>query len=111
VTLQAASEYLAENADVASGLLAWVMPGDLTSRDNIAPGSGAVVRRGLGKIAVYRDENGEFHEFSAACAHLGCIVSWNSTEKSWDCSCHGSRFDTEGRVLRGPATDDLQEAL
>jgi Rieske Fe-S protein len=110
VNSQAASEYLSENVDVASKLLEWLTPGDVPSEENLAPGHGAVVRRGLGKIAVYRDEDGAFHEVSAVCTHLGCIVSWNSTERSWDCPCHGSRFDTEGRVLRGPATDNLEKA-
>ncbi|HTM47358.1 MAG TPA: FAD-dependent oxidoreductase [Bryobacteraceae bacterium] len=108
ITARAASEYLSENAGVVSELLEWFTPGELPSEDNIAPGHGAVVRRGLGKVAVYRDVHGQFHERSAACPHLGCIVSWNSTESSWDCPCHGSRFDTEGKVLRGPATRDLE---
>ena len=47
------------------------------------------------------------HAVSAVCTHLGCIVTWNGAEKSWDCPCHGSRFDTEGRVLHGPALKDL----
>ena len=110
VTTHAASEYIKENADVVSQLLDWITPGEVPSEDSIAPGSGKVVRRGLGKIAVYRDEQGGFHECSAVCTHLACIVSWNSTEQSWDCPCHGSRFDTEGKVLRGPATHDLGKA-
>jgi glycine/D-amino acid oxidase-like deaminating enzyme/nitrite reductase/ring-hydroxylating ferredoxin subunit len=110
VTLGAASEYLSENADVVAELARWVTPGEVSEEANIAPGCGAVVRRGLGKIAVYRDENGAFHESSAVCSHLGCIVAWNSTEQCWDCPCHGSRFDPDGRALRGPATDDLEKA-
>jgi len=108
LTPQAASEYLSENLDVASKLAEWLTPGEVRAKENIAPGCGAIVREGLGKMAVYRDEHGEFHECSAVCPHLGCIVSWNTTETSWDCACHGSRFDTRGRVLRGPATDDLE---
>ena len=69
----------------------------------IAPGEGALLRKGAAKIAVYRDEEGQLHERSAVCPHLGCIVQWNPGEKSWDCPCHGSRFDCEGRVLNGPA--------
>jgi len=110
VTARAVGEYLKGNADVVSELLEWLTPGAVKSEDSIAPGSGAIVRRGLGKVAVYRDEQGEFHECSATCTHLGCIVSWNSTERSWDCPCHGSRFDTDGKVLRGPATHDLEKA-
>ena len=71
------------------------------------PGMGAVVQRGLKKVACYRDESGELIELSAVCPHLGCIVRWNSAERSWDCPCHGSRFDCRGRVLHGPSTQDL----
>jgi Rieske Fe-S protein len=108
VTSDAAAEYVRENVEVASLLLEWVTPGEVDSEDDIAPGTGAVVRRGLGKFAVYRDEYGSTHECSAVCTHLGCMVSWNSAEQSWDCPCHGSRFDVEGRVLRGPSTDNLE---
>jgi Rieske Fe-S protein len=68
----------------------------------------ALVRRGLAKIAVYRDPDGNVHERRAACPHLGCIVQWNDGEKTWDCPCHGSRFDRFGHVINGPANRDLQ---
>ena len=55
------------------------------------------------KIAVYRDEDGILHRVSAACSHLGCVVRWNSLERSWDYPCHGSRFGVDGKVLNGPA--------
>ena len=58
--------------------------------------------------AVYRDEAGILHAVSAACTHLGCLVRWNPAERSWDCPCHGSRFDVDGRVLHGPAVRDLR---
>jgi len=66
-----------------------------------------VVRRALGKTAVYRDPHGTLHERSAVCPHLGCIVAWNSSEHTWDCPCHGSRFDALGKVINGPANADL----
>jgi Rieske Fe-S protein len=56
---------------------------------------------------VYRDEQGTVHERSAVCAHLGCIVGWNKVEKTWDCPCHGSRYDKFGKVINGPANEDL----
>jgi Rieske Fe-S protein len=109
VTARAATEYISENTEVAANLAKWLTPGEVPSKEAIAPGTGAVVRSGLAKHAVYRDSYGSFHEFSAVCPHLGCIVSFNSAEQSWDCPCHGSRFDTRGKVLRGPATHDLEE--
>ena len=57
-----------------------------------------------------KDEAGRVHERSAACTHVKCIVDWNTAEKSWDCPCHGSRFDPYGKVLNGPAIDDLHPA-
>ena len=77
--------------------------------DAISPGEGAVVRSGLSQLAVHRDDQGELHALSARCTHLGCIVAWNNAERTWDCPCHGSRFDTDGRVLEGPATADLEQ--
>jgi glycine/D-amino acid oxidase-like deaminating enzyme/nitrite reductase/ring-hydroxylating ferredoxin subunit len=99
--------FLQENASTVSRYGDWLTPGEVDSAAEIRPGSGAVVRRGLVKYAVYRDEAGNLHERTAVCPHLGCIVRWNSTEKSWDCPCHGSRFDIAGRVLNGPAKTGL----
>jgi len=61
----------------------------------------------LKKIAVYRDYDNTLHAFSAVCPHLGCIVQWNTNEKSFDCPCHGSRFASDGTVMNGPAKTDL----
>jgi glycine/D-amino acid oxidase-like deaminating enzyme/nitrite reductase/ring-hydroxylating ferredoxin subunit len=105
--LRAAGEFAKENLNVARQYAGWLTGGDVDSPAQIAPGSGAVLRRGLKKIAVYRDEQGGLHEFSASCTHLGCIVAWNANEKTWDCPCHGSRFDSGGRVLSGPAKREL----
>lgn len=66
-----------------------------------------MLRRGLSKVAVHRDESGAFHERSAVCPHLGGIVAWNQATRTWDCPCHGSRFDALGRVVHGPANTDL----
>ncbi|HEX2056028.1 MAG TPA: Rieske 2Fe-2S domain-containing protein, partial [Nitrospiraceae bacterium] len=85
----------------------WVTGGDVNSAEEIATDSGAVIRRGLKKVAVYRDTSGGLHERSAVCTHLGCIVTWNEKEKTWDCPCHGSRFDRLGKVINGPANRDL----
>jgi Rieske Fe-S protein len=65
----------------------------------------------LTKEAVYRDMAGELHVMSAVCPHLGCIVDWNSSEKTWDCPCHGSRFDCVGKVISGPANVPLSPVV
>jgi glycine/D-amino acid oxidase-like deaminating enzyme/nitrite reductase/ring-hydroxylating ferredoxin subunit len=106
-TLSAAGEFAKENLNVVAQYTDWVTGGEVDAPDEISPGGGAIVRRGLSKIAVYRDEQGRLHERSATCTHLGCIVAWNGDEKTWDCPCHGSRFDAYGRVINGPANSDL----
>jgi glycine/D-amino acid oxidase-like deaminating enzyme/nitrite reductase/ring-hydroxylating ferredoxin subunit len=78
------------------------------SPDEIQNGEGAIVRVGGRKRAVYRDEGGELHLLSPVCRHLGCIVSWNRAERSWDCPCHGSRYSGEGRMIQGPTVKDLK---
>ena len=78
--------------------------------DGLAPGDGRVIGDGLSQKAVYRDEGGAVHAVSARCTHLGCIVSWNGAERSWDCPCHGSRFGVDGEVLQGPAVRPLPPA-
>jgi glycine/D-amino acid oxidase-like deaminating enzyme/nitrite reductase/ring-hydroxylating ferredoxin subunit len=98
-----------ENADVVATVVKdFVTPGDVHSADDIPLGEGRIIRRGMAKIAAYRSEDGMLHERSAACTHLKCIVDWNSAEKSWDCPCHGSRFDPYGKVLNGPAIAELE---
>ncbi len=109
VTLRATPDFLKENLNVAGQYADWATGSDVDSYDQIAPGTGAVIRRGIKKIAVYRDDRGDIHERSAVCTHLYCVVSWNSAERTWDCPCHGSRFDPYGRVVNGPAITPLSE--
>jgi glycine/D-amino acid oxidase-like deaminating enzyme/nitrite reductase/ring-hydroxylating ferredoxin subunit len=78
--------------------------------ESLPPGEGAVVRAdGHHRLAVYRDDDGNLHSFSARCTHLGCLVAFNSAERAWECPCHGSRFDTDGKVIQGPATKPLEQ--
>jgi Rieske Fe-S protein len=103
VKLRSTPEYAKENVNVAEQYKDWFTAGDLGDVAEIKPGEGAIVGRGRGKIAVYRDERGTIHQCSAICSHLYGIVRWNDTEKTWDCPCHGSRFDPHGNVVNGPA--------
>jgi glycine/D-amino acid oxidase-like deaminating enzyme/nitrite reductase/ring-hydroxylating ferredoxin subunit len=88
----------------------WMKGGDVESIDEIKPGQGATIRRGLHVIAAYKDEHGQCHLKNARCTHMSGVVRWNEVEKTWDCPCHGSRFDAYGRVLNGPAIGDLDDA-
>ncbi|HEX5613113.1 MAG TPA: FAD-dependent oxidoreductase [Burkholderiales bacterium] len=109
-TMRAARDYTAENLNVARQYADWLTAGEVDSAEDVPQGAGAIVRRGLRKIAVYRDESGALHEHSAVCPHLGCMVRWNRAERTWDCPCHGSRFDPLGKVINGPANRDLAPA-
>jgi glycine/D-amino acid oxidase-like deaminating enzyme/nitrite reductase/ring-hydroxylating ferredoxin subunit len=88
-------------------LLDRVSPAEVSDPDEIQPDQGRVVRRGAGKVGVYRDDAGELHAVSLRCTHLGCLLRFNQAERSWDCPCHGSRFDVDGDVLEGPAVRAL----
>jgi glycine/D-amino acid oxidase-like deaminating enzyme/nitrite reductase/ring-hydroxylating ferredoxin subunit len=109
-TLRAAGTFVKENLNVAGQYTDWVTPGEVDSVEEIEFGKGAVLRRGLKKIAVCRDVQGRATELSAVCPHLGCIVHWNNSESTWDCPCHGSRFTSDGGVINGPANVDLPSA-
>ncbi|MBF0169603.1 MAG: FAD-dependent oxidoreductase [Nitrospinae bacterium] len=107
-TLGAIFEYAMGGANITAQFVGdYLTGGDVDSPDEIPKDQGVIIRRGVNKYAVYRDEHGALHERSAMCPHLGCIVSWNSLEKTWDCPCHGSSFDRYGRVINGPANSDL----
>ena len=102
-TLSAASEYIHENLNAVIQLKDWFTPGEAEKVEALAPGEGMVLREGLKKIAVYKDDQNKVHINSAVCPHLGGCLRWNHGEKSWDCPLHGSRFDGCGKVLNGPA--------
>lgn len=95
----------------SAGVVEKLAKGHLQSRDGnvdaLAPGEAAVVQMDRKKIAAFRDETGELHLLSAVCTHLGCVVGWNDTDRTWDCPCHGSRFNVDGRVVSGPAVKPL----
>jgi glycine/D-amino acid oxidase-like deaminating enzyme/nitrite reductase/ring-hydroxylating ferredoxin subunit len=102
-------EYASENINVAEQYADYVTAGDIKSESELKPGEGAIMREGISKIAVYRDDAGTVHKLSATCPHLGCVVAWNSIEQTWDCPCHGSRFSANGHVYQGPANSNLSE--
>jgi glycine/D-amino acid oxidase-like deaminating enzyme/nitrite reductase/ring-hydroxylating ferredoxin subunit len=79
----------------------------VSSLEDIRPGAGGVIKLGRGKIAVRKTANGLLRAFSASCTHMGCIVTWNNADQTWNCPCHGSIFSTDGDVVHGPATEAL----
>jgi glycine/D-amino acid oxidase-like deaminating enzyme/nitrite reductase/ring-hydroxylating ferredoxin subunit len=110
ISKESVKEFVVENVDVAAQYTDLLpLGGEVKGAEEIAPGTGAVLQRGVRKVAAYRDEQGVLHELSAVCTHLGCVVRWNGLERSWDCPCHGSRFATDGAVLNGPAPHPLKK--
>ncbi|UOE47928.1 FAD-dependent oxidoreductase [Mucilaginibacter sp. SMC90] len=102
------SEFVKENADVAYHFVAdRVGIHETDSLKRLQPGTGKVVEIDGEKIAAYRDDDGVIHALSPVCTHAACVVNWNGAEKSWDCPCHGARYDIRGHVLTGPATKGL----
>lgn len=98
------------NAEVALDLVGdRLKPAEGSSAAAVPVGEARVVRNGLKKTGVYRDDEGMVHSVSLRCTHLGCLLRFNAAERSWDCPCHGSRFDVDGAVLEGPATKPLEQ--
>ncbi|MBP2434035.1 FAD-dependent oxidoreductase [Bradyrhizobium elkanii] len=103
VPLKAAKNFVTENITALKSFAEYVAPGEVSSLDHLKPGKGAIVRRGLEKLAAFRDEGGYLHLRSARCTHVGCHLHWNSFETCWDCPCHGSMFDVDGQPINAPA--------
>jgi glycine/D-amino acid oxidase-like deaminating enzyme/nitrite reductase/ring-hydroxylating ferredoxin subunit len=108
--LRSASELAKENLGAMRELVTTPLKRGMSDEDlaELAPGDGTVVRVDGKPVAVSRDEGGDLHAVSAVCTHMGCAVSWNRGEQSWDCPCHGSRFTPDGGVLEGPALEPLE---
>jgi glycine/D-amino acid oxidase-like deaminating enzyme/nitrite reductase/ring-hydroxylating ferredoxin subunit len=105
VTLRSIAEVARENLTSIPPYLGWLTAGD---PGEIPSGEGRVLRRGLKKVACYQDPVRGPQCFSAACPHLGAVLTWNAAEKTWDCPAHGSRFSPGGHVINGPANRDLK---
>jgi glycine/D-amino acid oxidase-like deaminating enzyme/nitrite reductase/ring-hydroxylating ferredoxin subunit len=107
--LASARRMVTAQIDAVAGLIGETFkPAQVDSVNDIAPGGGAIARVNGDKAAVYRDQDGQLHCLSARCTHLGCVLHFNNAERSWDCPCHGSRFDHDGAVLQGPANRPLE---
>jgi Rieske Fe-S protein len=102
-------QFIAENLNVAKRFvgdrLALLKVPDLS---DLAPGEGKIVTMHGEKVGAYRDEAGGLYGVSPICAHMGCAVTWNTAERTWDCPCHGSRYDIDGHAIQGPTVKNLE---
>lgn len=106
---KSAQGFLKENLDVAGQYIrGYLTDADVARVEGIGPGDGALVEINGDKVALSRSDDGRYIALSPICTHLGCVVRWNRAEKSWDCPCHGSRFDAAGEVIEGPAMTPLE---
>jgi glycine/D-amino acid oxidase-like deaminating enzyme/nitrite reductase/ring-hydroxylating ferredoxin subunit len=108
----ALGSFLRANAAASLQFLTGHLPrADRTRVEELGPEEGALVRVRGRKTAVYRDADRRLHALSPICRHLYCTVDWNPAERTWDCPCHGSRYDGEGRAIQAPTTKDLKRRL
>jgi len=106
--LAGAKDFAKENVKIAGELVGGHFSRKPKSVEDIAAGEAAILNIGGDDIAAFRDQDGKVHAVSAVCTHMGCIVGWNPTDRSWDCPCHGSRFALSGEVIAGPAVTGLE---
>lgn len=107
ITLKATPQFLQEVGNMGAQYLDYFESGSLKSIGDLKPRDGAIATIGGKKVALYKDEGEVIHAFTAVCPHMGCVLQWNGSERSFDCPCHGSRFTCQGVVVNGPAKEDL----
>jgi Rieske Fe-S protein len=99
--------FLVENVNVATELISGKVGIIHKNTGQLGNDEGAVVRHDGKRAGAYKDPAGKLFLVDTTCTHLGCEVEWNAGERSWDCPCHGSRFNYAGKVIEGPAVKDL----
>jgi glycine/D-amino acid oxidase-like deaminating enzyme/nitrite reductase/ring-hydroxylating ferredoxin subunit len=102
-------DYAKENVDYPYYLVkGWLSRPEGQSLRDLRTGEGKILELSGQSVAASRDANGRVSLVSPVCTHMGCLVGWNPAERTWDCPCHGSRFQPDGRVLSGPAESPLE---
>lgn len=96
--LLTAKNFLAQRLDIP-----------MESYEDIKIGHGGIVEYNGQKAGVYKDKNGMVYVVSTKCAHLGCELKWNPDELTWECPCHGSRYNYEGKWIESPTNKNLDE--
>jgi glycine/D-amino acid oxidase-like deaminating enzyme/nitrite reductase/ring-hydroxylating ferredoxin subunit len=101
------AEFIKENAATAVHLVRGHLSRRPESLNELSPGDAAILKLDGKQVAAFSDEQGRVHAVSAVCTHMGCVLGWNETDRTWDCGCHGSRFGLDGDVIHGPAVNPL----
>jgi glycine/D-amino acid oxidase-like deaminating enzyme/nitrite reductase/ring-hydroxylating ferredoxin subunit len=108
--LSSAWDYLKENVDYPYYYLKGKLAAaEGSKREDVERGEGKILKVDGQRVAAYRDQHGKMTMLSPVCTHMGCIVHWNQADSTWDCPCHGSRFQATGEILAGPAETPLEE--
>lgn len=102
-------QFISTNTNVAKELVSGKLMQDKHTPKEIPAGSAIKTKQHGQTIGIYKDHEGKVHALDTTCTHLGCEVTWNDEEKTWDCPCHGSRFACDGKVIEGPALEDLKK--
>jgi glycine/D-amino acid oxidase-like deaminating enzyme/nitrite reductase/ring-hydroxylating ferredoxin subunit len=109
-TLTSATHFISQNADVALNYIGGkITPTSSENETDINKGEAIIIRKDGERMGAYKDEMGNIHLVDITCTHLGCELVWNDGEKTWDCPCHGSRFNYDGAVVEGPAFKPLNK--
>ncbi|MFC4737323.1 FAD-dependent oxidoreductase [Bacillus daqingensis] len=107
ITKEAGAKLIKETTSDAKEFVHSNLPGKRENPVELQPDEGKLMRAADGNVAAYRDEKGLLYQLDPTCTHMKCGVVWNAAERSWDCPCHGSRFDYRGEVIEGPAVKPL----
>lgn len=103
------TNFVSHNADVAKLFMEKLLPAEkLPELAGIAPGEGKIAKYENETVALFKGDDGDIHAINPVCTHMKCNVAWNAAERSWDCPCHGARYDVNGTVLNTPADKDLE---
>jgi glycine/D-amino acid oxidase-like deaminating enzyme/nitrite reductase/ring-hydroxylating ferredoxin subunit len=107
--LKPAEKFISENIEVTKDFESGGLKKADTNITSLKPAEGGIYEMNNDRTAVYKDSSGKLHSHASVCTHRGCILQWDNAEKTWDCPCHGSRFQYDGEVLYGPALKPLEK--
>lgn len=103
-----AKNFLVDTAQTVVNFTAEFLSFPREKLEHIERGQADIVEYNGEKVGVYIDKEGKAFFVSTRCRHLGCQLEWNGDELTWDCPCHGSRFDIEGNVVDNPSIRGLE---